>query len=121
MVAAKLPVDDKITARVKQICLLDVVCKVTRSIKKAKSDYYTTPLETDSSKSGARDFWRDLQCTSTKDAVDVITPSLTALFNLSPQTRSFPSVWETAKVIPCSKRAINRMLLLTGRSPFCRP
>ena len=34
------------------------------------------------------------------DAVDVITPSLTALFNLSLQTRSFPSIWKTAKVIP---------------------
>ena len=41
MVIAKLPVDGKITARVKQICLLSVVCKVTRSIKKAKSDCYT--------------------------------------------------------------------------------
>ena len=40
MVAAKLPVDDKITARVKQICLLGVVCKVTRSNKKAKADSF---------------------------------------------------------------------------------
>ena len=38
-----------------------------------------------------------------KDAVDVITPSLTALFNLSLQTRSFPSIWKTAKVIPLFK------------------
>ena len=38
-----------------------------------------------------------------KDAVDVITPSLTALFNESLQTRSFPSIWKTAKVIPLFK------------------
>ena len=38
-----------------------------------------------------------------KDAVDVITPSLTALFNESHQTRSFPSIWKTAKVIPLFK------------------
>ena len=40
-----------------------------------------------------------------KDAVDVITPSLTALFNLSLQTRSFPSIWKTAKVIPLFEKA----------------
>ena len=39
-----------------------------------------------------------------KDAVDVITPSLTALFNLSLQTRTFPSIWKTAKVIPLFKK-----------------
>ena len=39
-----------------------------------------------------------------KDAVDVITPSLTALFNLSFQTRTFPSIWKTAKVIPLFKK-----------------
>ena len=57
IVAAKLTVDDRITAHVKQICLLGVVCKVTRSNEKAKSDSYSTPLKTDSSKSGAKD-WR---------------------------------------------------------------
>ena len=39
-----------------------------------------------------------------KDAVDIITPSLTALFNLSFQTRTFPSIWKTAKVIPLFKK-----------------
>ena len=58
-----------------------------------------------------------------KDAVDVITPSLTALLNLSLQTRSFPSILygKKRRFYPCSKRAINRMLLITVRSPFCRP
>ena len=39
-----------------------------------------------------------------KDSVDVITPSLTALFNLSPQMRNVPSLWKTAKVIPLFKK-----------------
>ena len=40
-----------------------------------------------------------------KDAVDVITPSLTVLiFNLSFQTRTFPTIWKTAKVIPLFKK-----------------
>ena len=30
IVAKKLPVDDKITASVKEICLLDAVCKVRK-------------------------------------------------------------------------------------------
>ena len=56
-----------------------------------------------------------------KDAVDVITPSLTALFNLSLQTRSFPSIWKTAKVIPLFKKGDKKDASNTGRSPFCRP
>ena len=39
-----------------------------------------------------------------KDAVDVIAPSLTAFFNLSLQTRTFPSIWKTEKVIPLFKK-----------------
>ena len=39
-----------------------------------------------------------------KDAVVVITPSLTALFNSSLQTRTFPSIWQKAKVIPLFKK-----------------
>ena len=173
----------------------DLRNKVTHSIKKAKSDYYTN-LIIDSSKSSAKDFWRAFKqtlpssktssritnlladgalltsaqsiastfntyfvnvgkflaekivpepytakaivCHSTftlqpvsedfvsrsisllktnkavgldkisarllKDAVDVITPSLTAFFNLSLQTITFPSVWKIAKVIPLFKK-----------------
>ena len=39
-----------------------------------------------------------------KDAVDVIAPSLTALFNLFLQTTTFPSTWKTAKVLPLFKK-----------------
>ena len=56
-----------------------------------------------------------------KDAVDVITPSLTALFNESHQTRSFPSIWKTAKVIPLFKKGDKKDSSNTGRSSFCRP
>lgn len=38
-----------------------------------------------------------------RDAVDVITPSLTALFNLSIQNKTFPTLWKKAKVVPIYK------------------
>ena len=181
----------------------DLTNKVTQSIKKAKSDYYTS-LIIESSKSSGKDFWRAFKqtlpstrmssgvtnlladgtlltsaesvasafntsfvnfgkslaekiipepypakatdCHSTlsfqpisedfvsrsirllktnkvvgldkinahllKVSVDVITPSLTALVNLSLQTRTVPSLWKTAEVIPLFKRVINRMFLI---------
>ena len=38
-----------------------------------------------------------------RDAVDVITPSLIALFNLSIQNKTFPTLWKKAKVVPIYK------------------
>lgn len=38
------------------------------------------------------------------DAANVITPSLTTLFNLSLQTQTFPSIWKDAKVVPLFKK-----------------
>ena len=39
-----------------------------------------------------------------KDSGHTIVPSLTSLFNLSLQTRTFPSVWKNARVIPLYKK-----------------
>ena len=38
-----------------------------------------------------------------KDAVTVITPSLTQLFNLSIQTKTFPTIWKNARIMPIHK------------------
>ena len=43
-----------------------------------------------------------------RDAVDVITPSLTALFNLSIQNKTFPTLWKKAKFVPIYKNDDNQ-------------
>ena len=38
-----------------------------------------------------------------KYAVTVIQPSLTQLFNLSNQTKTFPTIWKNARIMPIHK------------------
>ena len=79
--------------------------KSPEAIRKQNPILTQPPLKQTVVNQALKTFGELLQCTSTKDAVDVITPSLTTLFNLSIQTRSFPSIWKTAKVIPLFEKS----------------
>ena len=53
------------------------------------------------------------------DFVDIVAKSLTAIINISLQTRVSPSKWKAARVIPCSKKI--RLIIWTtiDLSLFC--
>ena len=79
-----------------------MVCHSTFSLQPISEDFVSTSIS--SLKTNKAVGLDKISARLLKDAVDVITPSLTALFNLSFQTRTFPSIWKTAKVIPLFKK-----------------
>ena len=55
-----------------------------------------------------------------KDSVHAIAPSLTMLFNLAPQTGSFPSTQKNARVVPCIRKMKDKtQQTIAGQSQFC--
>ena len=55
-----------------------------------------------------------------KDSVHAIAPFLTMLFNLAPQTDSFPSTQKNARVVPCIRKVTDKtQQTIAGQSQFC--
>lgn len=79
-----------------------MVCHSTFSLQPISEDFVSSSIS--SLKTNKAVGLDKISACLLKDAVDVITPSLTALFNLSFQTRTFPSIWKTAKVISLFKK-----------------
>ena len=79
-----------------------MVCHSTFSLQPISEDFVSSSIS--SLKTNEAVGLDKISARLLKDAVDVITPSLTALFNLSFQTRTVPSIWKTVKVIPLLKK-----------------
>ena len=79
-----------------------MVCHSTFSLQPISEDFVSSSIS--SLKTNKAVGLDKISARLLKDAVDVITPSLTALFNLSFQTRTFPSIWKTPKIILLFKK-----------------